>query len=145
MPCTAKSELQELKKQIYRLHKEYLDNGDGHNGFIHDLSVLVSDGLEDGYSARQMAENGKKVFLFDGDMGLANAQIALGVKARENISHVILGEKNINEIVIQVSPGFSLIPGASGVQQMAALNNIEMAGIVSIFSEIKAEIDFFII
>ena len=56
MPCTAKSELQELKKQIYRLHKEYLDNGDGHNGFIHDLSVLVSDGLEDGYSARQMAK-----------------------------------------------------------------------------------------
>ena len=50
--------------------------------------------------ARQMAENGKKVFLFDGDMGLANAQIALGVKARENISHVILGEKNINEIVM---------------------------------------------
>ena len=88
--------------------------------------------------ARQMAENGKKVFLFDGDMGLANAQIALGVKARENISHVILGEKNINEVIIQVSPGFSLIPGASGVQQMAALNNIEMAGIVSIFSEIKA-------
>ena len=62
--------------------------------------------------ARQMAENGKKVFLFDGDMGLANAQIALGVKARENISHVILGEKNINEIVIQVSQGVSLIPGA---------------------------------
>ena len=55
MPCTAKSELQELKKQIYRLHKEYLDNGDGHNGFIHDLSVLVLDGLDDRYSARQMA------------------------------------------------------------------------------------------
>ena len=56
MPCTAKSELQELKKQIYRLHKEYLDNGEDHNGFIHDLSVLVSDGLEDGYSASQMAK-----------------------------------------------------------------------------------------
>ena len=58
---------------------------------------------------------------------------------------MILGEKNINEIVIHVSPGFSLIPGASGVQQMAALNNIEMAGIVSVFSEIKTEIDFLII
>ena len=58
---------------------------------------------------------------------------------------MILGEKNINEIVIHVSPRFSLIPGASGVQQMAALNNIEMAGIVSVFSEIKAEIDFLII
>ena len=48
----------------------------------------------------------EKSFLFDGDMGLANAQIALGVKARENISHVILGEKNINEIVIQCLQGF---------------------------------------
>ena len=47
-------------------------------------------------------------------MGLANAQIALGVKAKENISHVILGEKNINEIVIHVSQGFSLIPGPLG-------------------------------
>ena len=43
-----------------------------------------------------------------------------------------------------MSPGFLIIPGASGVQQMAALNNIEMAGIVKYFSEIQAEIDFFI-
>tara|TARA_B100000963_G_scaffold330226_1_gene320169 strand:- start:897 stop:1706 length:810 start_codon:yes stop_codon:yes gene_type:complete len=95
--------------------------------------------------ARQMAQNGKRVFLFDGDMGLANAQISLGVKAKENISHVILGQKNINEIIVEVSPRFSLVPGASGVQQMAALNNIEMAGIVNVFSEIKAEFDFLII
>ena len=69
--CTAKSELQELKKQIYRLHKEYLDNGDGHNGFIHDLSVLVSDGLEDGYSARQMA---KKIADYVEDLKQVNSE-----------------------------------------------------------------------
>tara|TARA_B100000424_G_C22688142_1_gene376359 strand:- start:26 stop:262 length:237 start_codon:yes stop_codon:yes gene_type:complete len=71
MPCTAKSELQELKKQIYRLHKEYLDNGDDHNGFIHDLSVLVSDGLEDGYSARQMA---KKIDDYVGELKQVNSE-----------------------------------------------------------------------
>ena len=71
MPCTAKSELQELKKQIYRLHKEYLDNGDGHNGFIHDLSVLVSDGLEDGHSARQMA---KKIADYVEDLKQVNSE-----------------------------------------------------------------------
>ena len=56
--------------------------------------------------AREMAQRGKKVFLFDGDMGLANAQIALGIKAENNISHVISGEKNINDIVVEISPGF---------------------------------------
>ena len=71
MPCTAKSELQELKKQIYRLNKEYLDNGYGHNGFIHDLSVLVSDGLEDGYSVRQMA---KKIAVYVEDLKQVNSE-----------------------------------------------------------------------
>ena len=56
MPCAAKSDLQELKKQVYRLHKEYISNGDDHNGFIHDLSVLVADGVEDNYSVRQLAK-----------------------------------------------------------------------------------------
>ena len=95
--------------------------------------------------ARQLAESGKKVVLFDGDMGLANAQISLGIKASKNISHVISGDENINEIIIEASPNFWLIPGASGVQQMAALNNIETVGIVSIFSEITADFDFMII
>jgi flagellar biosynthesis protein FlhG len=95
--------------------------------------------------AREMAQKGKKVFLFDGDMGLANAQIALGIKAENNISHVISGEKNINDIVVEISPGFSLIPGASGVDQMAALSEIETAGIVNVFSDLRSELDFLII
>ena len=95
--------------------------------------------------AREMAQRGKKVFLFDGDMGLANAQIALGIKAENNISHVISGEKNINDIVVEISPGFSLIPGASGVDQMAALSEIETAGIVNVFSDLRSELDFLII
>jgi flagellar biosynthesis protein FlhG len=36
----------------------------------------------------------KKVMLLDGDLGLANAQIALGCKTQYNLSHVIAGEKN---------------------------------------------------
>ena len=48
-------------------------------------------------------------------------------------------------MLIQVSPGCAVIPGAAGVQQSAALNNIEMAGIVSSCSEIQADIDVFII
>ena len=56
MTCGPKTELQELKKQIHRLHKEYVNNGTDHNGFIHDLSVLISEGLQDGYSVLNMAK-----------------------------------------------------------------------------------------
>ena len=56
MTCSPKTELQELKRQIYRLHKEYMSHGNDPNGFIHDLSVLVSDGLKDSCSVMHMAK-----------------------------------------------------------------------------------------
>ena len=56
MTCSPKTELQELKKQIFRLHQEYMSHGEDHNGFIHDLSVLVSDGLKDRCSVMHMAQ-----------------------------------------------------------------------------------------
>ena len=39
----------------------------------------------------------------------------------------------------------TLIPGASGIQQMAALGKLETAAIVQAFSELKDEIDYLII
>ena len=41
---------------------------------------------------------GKSVMLLDGDLGLANAQIALGCQASFNLSHVIAGQKTLKEI-----------------------------------------------
>ena len=40
-----------------------------------------------------LASQGKKVMLFDADLGLANAQIVLGCKAPFNFSHVMDGKK----------------------------------------------------
>ncbi len=95
--------------------------------------------------ASSLAQLGKKVFLFDGDLGLANAQIALGLKSEFNISHVITGEKSLNEILIEGPRGITLIPGASGVKQMAALSEIETAGVVQVFSELRGDLDYLII
>ena len=41
--------------------------------------------------------------------------------------------------------GITLIPGASGVEQMAALGQLETAGIIQAFSELKNDIDYLII
>ena len=43
---------------------------------------------------------GKRVMLFDADLSLANAQIALGCRATYNMSHFLSGEKRLDEIVV---------------------------------------------
>ncbi|OUW03912.1 MAG: chromosome partitioning ATPase [Betaproteobacteria bacterium TMED156] len=92
-----------------------------------------------------LSNAGKKVFLFDADLGLANAQIALGMRTEYNFSHVVAGEKKLNDILLKHHSGVTLIPGASGVQQMAALGQLETAAVVQAFSELKDEIDYLII
>ena len=92
-----------------------------------------------------LASQGKKVMLFDADLGLANAQIVLGCKAPFNFSHVMDGKKTLKEIIVEAPHGIKLVPGASGIQNLAALNKSQTAAIISAFSEIESEIDFLIV
>ena len=92
-----------------------------------------------------LASQGKKVMLFDADLGLANAQIVLGCKAPFNFSHVMDGKKTLKEIIVEAPHGVKLVPGASGIQNLAALNKSQTAAIISAFSEIESEIDFLVV
>jgi flagellar biosynthesis protein FlhG len=92
-----------------------------------------------------LAAKGKKVLLFDADLGLANAQIALGHRAEFNMSHVLSGKKTLQEVVTTTAHGVRLIPGGSGLLDMAALNARESAAIVQAFSEIEDDLDFLIV
>jgi flagellar biosynthesis protein FlhG len=92
-----------------------------------------------------LASLGKKVMVFDADLGLANAQLALGCRAPFNFSHVMSGEKTLQEIIVDGPMGVKLVPGASGIQHMASLNQVETAGIIQSFSEIEDELDYFIV
>ena len=92
-----------------------------------------------------LASLGKKVMVFDADLGLANAQLALGCRAPFNFSHVLSGEKTLQEIIVEGPMGVKLVPGASGIQHMASLSQAETAGIIQSFSEIEEELDYFIV
>jgi flagellar biosynthesis protein FlhG len=59
---------------------------------------------------------GFRVMLFDADMSLANAQIALGCRCPYNLSHFLSGEKTLAEIIVTTRQGVKLVPGASGIQ-----------------------------
>jgi flagellar biosynthesis protein FlhG len=92
-----------------------------------------------------LSQMGQRVVLMDADMGLANVDILLGVYPQFNLSHVLSGEKTLNEIMIEGPEGLRVIPGASGIQKMSELNTIEQAAVINAFSEIDHDLDVLIV
>ena len=86
--------------------------------------------------ALAIAQRKKKVALIDADLGLANAQITLGINSSFNISDVINGRKSVNEVAKVVNEDLILIPGASGNSEMANLNALQAQSLLqAIFDE----------
>jgi flagellar biosynthesis protein FlhG len=92
-----------------------------------------------------LAHQGHKVMLFDADLGLANAQLALGCRPPLNFSHVLDGTHSLNDVIVTTSQGIMLVPGASGMQRMASLSRTEIGHIIGLFSDLKQDIDYLIV
>ena len=92
-----------------------------------------------------LQQAGKRVMLFDADMGLANAQIALGQRIQFHLGHVLAGEKSLREVSVKTAQGLWLIPGGSGVQELASLDTLASGGIVQAFDEFQNDIDVLIV
>jgi len=92
-----------------------------------------------------LSQMGQRVALLDADMGLANVDILLGLYPKFNLSHVLTGEKSLDEIMLEGPAGLRVIPGASGIQKMSELSAIEQAAVVRAFSEIDQDLDVLIV
>ena len=95
--------------------------------------------------AAALAASGQRVALLDADMGLANAQIALGSRSPLNISHVLSGERSLREVWVKTSAGVMLIPGASGRRDLAAIGEGEISTVIQSVDDIVDDIDVLVV
>ncbi len=95
--------------------------------------------------ATACAQSGKRVLLLDGDLGLANVDVLLGLSPQYTLAHVLRGEHTLDEIVVQAPQGFSVVPGASGVASLANLGVAENLGLVRAFSTLAQNLDVLIV
>lgn len=95
--------------------------------------------------AAALAQSGKQVLLLDADLGLANVDVMLGLHPEYNLSHVLNGERTLEEILVPAPGGFHVVPAASGVKNMLALDTREHAGLVQAFSELSQPLDVLLI
>ena len=72
--------------------------------------------------AHALAKKGKRVLLFDGDLGLANVDVQLGLMPKRDLNDVIRGRLSLDKVIQRYEEGnFDIIAGRSGQASLSAL------------------------
>jgi flagellar biosynthesis protein FlhG len=72
--------------------------------------------------AHALARQGARVLLFDGDLGLANVDVQLGIMPDRDVGEVVSGRMPLEEAVLRHDGGFDILPGRSGSGSLASLD-----------------------
>lgn len=80
--------------------------------------------------AQALARQGKRVLLFDGDLGLANIDVQLGLMAERDLGGVISGRLSLTDAITRYETGgFDVIAGRSGSGSLATLTRGQLDGL----------------
>ncbi len=88
---------------------------------------------------------GLKVVLVDADMGMANIDVMLGMVPQFNIFHMISGEMGLRDIIINGPMGMDIIPGGSGIAELANLKDDELKRILFEMGKMDGDYDYMIV
>jgi len=71
--------------------------------------------------------------------------VVLGLHPQYDISHVLSGERTLEEVVVEGPLGLRVVPGASGIQALSEMGPAEHAGLIRAFGDLAGEIDTLIV
>ncbi len=85
-----------------------------------------------------LAQQGISVCLIDADLGLANIDVALNLSPQRTLEDVVQQKATISEVAIEVHPYLDVIPGASGIPALAALNRQQRKLLIESFKALES-------
>lgn len=93
-----------------------------------------------------LAKAGNKVLLFDGDLGLANVDVQLGLMPTKDINAMIDGKLPLNRVVTRFEDGgFDIIAGQSGAASLSSLPMEKVVAIRDGLIELAKDYDYIVI
>ena len=92
-----------------------------------------------------LAQAGKRVLLVDGDLGLANVDIVLGISVKHTLRETVEQGAALDGILVRVEPGFFVLPASSGVPEMASLSGEEQAFLTNALEQIMGDFDYVLV
>jgi len=92
-----------------------------------------------------LAERGRKVLLFDADLGMANVDVLMKTSSRSSIVDVIEGYRSMHEVITPTAYGIDIIAGGSGMATLGALAPAQMQRITLGFKWLESHYDYVLI
>ena len=95
--------------------------------------------------AVSLAQLHRSVALLDADFGLGNIDVLLGLAPEYHLGHVLSGEKTLNEIILEGPLGVQLVPAASGLREMTALEPLQRDRLVTSLARLRRSVDYLMV
>ena len=95
--------------------------------------------------AISMAQMGKRVLLVDADNNLANVDLLLGVTPTNTMQELLLGEKELSEVIFTHSAGMDVLPSCSGLGEMLMAQGIAAQSIMQHLGNLKKNYDYILV
>jgi flagellar biosynthesis protein FlhG len=92
-----------------------------------------------------LAQRGRSVLLLDADLALANVDVMLGLHPTVNLAHVIQGDVELNDVLLDGPCGIKIVPASSGVSRLADLSPQEQGGLIAAFSSLPWSPEFMVV
>ena len=92
-----------------------------------------------------LTELGFRTIVLDGDIGMANVNVACGINPRFTIEHLLNGEKMIEEILVQGPGGIGILSGGCGIKDMATLGSRQLEHVIRNLGKLEKLSDILII
>jgi flagellar biosynthesis protein FlhG len=91
-----------------------------------------------------LASKGKKVLLFDADLGLANVDILLNITPAKNIQDYFEKTLSPADIIVKTDYSFDIIPAASGLLKLTSMDDKIFGKLIDIFVFIDDKYEYVI-
>lgn len=91
--------------------------------------------------ALTLSKRGQRVVLIDADLGTANIDVAMNIHSAHDLSHVIRGERSLDDVAVRVDENLSVIAGASGISGVADLGAFERQRLLDALGRMECDTD----
>jgi flagellar biosynthesis protein FlhG len=95
--------------------------------------------------AHALARSGAHVLLFDGDLGLANIDIQLGLTPPGDLASVAAGRLTLEAAVLHHDAGFDIIAGCSGSGALASLETARLEALLAALRSVAPRYDLLLL
>src|SRR5690606_20265443 len=91
--------------------------------------------------ALTLINNNQTVALLDADLGLANADLVLGVYPQYTLLDILTGNKELGDIIVDGPLGLKIIAGSSGVYELANIDQLTLSRFISTAVHLNQDLD----